>query len=361
MRATTGVGTAGNVRWYFTETETVNSSATFGNDLVISSIGILGNVTVSLVDQIFSLAPASVARYYTINPVNDGSVDLRVYYGDSELQGELESNLKIWRWRSGSWTRLGGLVNPVLNYVELTGSGYNLLAGILDILVLSDAEEDHTLPVELSVFTAFPGNGQVILEWATESEVENAYWIIDRKEVTAEEYEQISEGTMLIEESSLPFQPLAQVPGQGSINTRTDYQYIDEFAEIGPIYAYRLTDVSYTGVQTSHPVSWVVPDQLPQDYELSQNYPNPFNPQTHIKYTLPVTSRVILRIFTILGQEVVTLVDAEQPAGYQELIWDGTNRSRQPVASGTYIYQISAQSLDGKKMFTRSKRMTLLR
>jgi flagellar hook assembly protein FlgD len=92
-----------------------------------------------------------------------------------------------------------------------------------------------------------------------------------------------------------------------------------------------------------------------------QNYPNPFNPETTIKFNLPVHARISLRIYNILGQRVKILEDGEMPAGYHEIKWDGTNQNRQTVASGTYIYQISAQSMDGRQTFNQSKRMILMR
>ena len=100
---------------------------------------------------------------------------------------------------------------------------------------------------------------------------------------------------------------------------------------------------------------------VPDDFELSQNYPNPFNPETMINYSVPVRSRVILKIYNILGQEIRTLIDGETDPGFYEIRWDGTNQNRQVVGSGTYIYQISVRSQDGKQSFNQSRKMTLMR
>ena len=95
---------------------------------------------------------------------------------------------------------------------------------------------------------------------------------------------------------------------------------------------------------------------IPSTYELSNNYPNPFNPSTTIEYSLPLRSNVTIKIYSILGQEVATLVNNEQIAGYYQTVW---NASR--VASGMYIIRITAQALDKNTSFTQVKKMMLLK
>ncbi len=85
-------------------------------------------------------------------------------------------------------------------------------------------------------------------------------------------------------------------------------------------------------------------------YSLDQNYPNPFNPATQIKYSIEEAGIVTLKVYNILGEEVVTLVNMEQPAGKYIATF---NASR--LASGIYIYQIQAGS------FISSKKMMLLK
>ena len=79
---------------------------------------------------------------------------------------------------------------------------------------------------------------------------------------------------------------------------------------------------------------------LPEQFYLGQNYPNPFNPSTIIPYRLPVSTRVRLEVFNVLGQRMATLVDAEQPAGFHTATWDGTDASGQGVAAGVYLYRL---------------------
>ncbi len=100
--------------------------------------------------------------------------------------------------------------------------------------------------------------------------------------------------------------------------------------------------------------------EIPTTFALSQNYPNPFNPATTIQYSVPTVSTVKISVYNMLGQEVKTLVNTEQRPGFYSLIWNGTDNNNAPVASGMYIYRIDARA-DGKEMFTRVKKMILVK
>ena len=92
----------------------------------------------------------------------------------------------------------------------------------------------------------------------------------------------------------------------------------------------------------------------PKEYKLEQNYPNPFNPTTKIQYQLPFNSKVTLKVYDILGEEVSTLVNEVQDAGYKEVSFDGSN-----YASGIYIYRITAQNKGNT--FTSVKKMVMVK
>jgi hypothetical protein len=81
-------------------------------------------------------------------------------------------------------------------------------------------------------------------------------------------------------------------------------------------------------------------------FSLSQNHPNPFNPTTTISYDLPTRSHVTLKIFSMLGQEVATLVDSEIGPGKHQVQWDARK-----LSSGVYLYRLQAGRLiETKKM-----------
>jgi hypothetical protein len=96
-------------------------------------------------------------------------------------------------------------------------------------------------------------------------------------------------------------------------------------------------------------------DQIPKEFALHQNYPNPFNPTTTIKYNLKENVDVKLTIYNVLGQEVRTLINRQQEAGYKTVVWDGLNNYGSRAASGVYIYRIEAGD------FVQARKMILMK
>ncbi len=91
--------------------------------------------------------------------------------------------------------------------------------------------------------------------------------------------------------------------------------------------------------------------EIPVSFYVEQNYPNPFNPSTTIKYALPQTSYVTVKIYDILGRLVNTLVNSEMPAGIHKIVWNGDDSKGAKVVSGPYFYQINSGSqIISKKM-----------
>ncbi|MFQ6616358.1 MAG: T9SS type A sorting domain-containing protein, partial [Fidelibacterota bacterium] len=98
---------------------------------------------------------------------------------------------------------------------------------------------------------------------------------------------------------------------------------------------------------------------LPEKVALFQNYPNPFNPSTRIRYALPRPGLVSLKVYNLLGQEVVTLVDEWKPGGYHRILWDGTDSRGAPVGTGIYIFRLHTQEPRGTT--SRTRKMLLLK
>ncbi len=94
---------------------------------------------------------------------------------------------------------------------------------------------------------------------------------------------------------------------------------------------------------------------LPREFAIKQNFPNPFNPTTQIAYDVPHAEQVRIDIYNVLGQRVVTVVDAPHQPGRYSITWSGTDESGRGVASGVYLYRITAGT------FVESKKMMLLK
>ena len=96
-------------------------------------------------------------------------------------------------------------------------------------------------------------------------------------------------------------------------------------------------------------------DEIPAVTSLLQNYPNPFNPSTTIRYRLSKRTHVSLKIYSINGSLIRSLVDERQHSGYKQIVWDGKDEGALPVASGVYFYRLVAGE------FVQTKKMILLR
>jgi len=94
-------------------------------------------------------------------------------------------------------------------------------------------------------------------------------------------------------------------------------------------------------------------DRQSLSYELSQNYPNPFNSTTTIKFQIPVDERVVLKIFDVMGREVMTIVDDNFEAGVHTLKLDLGKMKE--ISSGIYFYKLST------KNFTQTRKLVLLK
>ena len=97
---------------------------------------------------------------------------------------------------------------------------------------------------------------------------------------------------------------------------------------------------------------------LPDKFSLSQNYPNPFNPSTKISYSIPQESFVTLKVYDIIGKEIVSIVNEEKPAGNYEVefsVKGFTSGNSSDLSSGVYFYRIQASSFTATKKFILMK------
>jgi hypothetical protein len=83
---------------------------------------------------------------------------------------------------------------------------------------------------------------------------------------------------------------------------------------------------------------------IPGKYVLFQNYPNPFNPSTTFRYSIPSESKVIIKVYDLLGKEIETLVNEEKPTGTYEVSWNAGK-----LSSGVYFYRMQAGNYSSVK------------
>jgi hypothetical protein len=191
---------------------------------------------------------------------------------------------------------------------------------------------EYIVPVELTSFTAKTSDGSVELSWITATETNNQGFEVQRS-------------------NGGEFEAIAFVDGHGTTTETNAYSYTDKNLVAGA-YSYRLKQVDFDGTfEYSNVVEVDVP--APAVFALDQNYPNPFNPSTKINFRLAVDSKVSLKVFDVLGQEVATLLNGDFVAGSHTVNFNASG-----LNSGVYMYRIEATGNDGTN-FTSVKKMIL--
>jgi hypothetical protein len=188
-----------------------------------------------------------------------------------------------------------------------------------------------TIPVELTSFSAIYNKTDITLQWVTATEVNNLGFEVERS----------------INKSD--WQSMDFIQGNGSSTSPKEYNYVDsDLFSGGTKFQYRLKQIDYDG---SFDYSDIVEIELvPQQYELSQNYPNPFNPATTIEFAIPQESFVELKVFDVLGNEVITLANDNYSAGTYKILFNADD-----LPSGIYIARLTAED------FVQTSKMLLLK
>jgi 5'-nucleotidase / UDP-sugar diphosphatase len=129
------------------------------------------------------------------------------------------------------------------------------------------------------------------------------------------------------------------------LNNVTEYltllEYVIAHSPISPVSTGRVTDIKQSKS-----------DQRPLAFRLEQNYPNPFNPATTISFSLEKNSNVDLRVYNLLGEEVVVLINSQvKPAGINKVTFDGKG-----LSSAVYIYRLRLNN-----QFTEERKMMLMK
>ncbi len=190
------------------------------------------------------------------------------------------------------------------------------------------------LPVELSSFYANVIGSKVLLDWETATENNNYGFDIERKIKDALNTER--------------WINIGFVTGNGNSNSPVHYNFIDQDVQAGK-YLYRLKQIDFNG---TYEYSKYIEIEVasPDKFVLNQNYPNPFNPSTKISYSISERSNASLKIFNLLGSQVVELFNGEIEAGSYDINFNAIN-----LPSGIYFYRLQAGN------YVETKKMILLK
>ncbi|QQS34884.1 MAG: T9SS type A sorting domain-containing protein [Ignavibacteriales bacterium] len=221
-----------------------------------------------------------------------------------------------------------GMVYPI--WMRLDGSSLSVWTAIIN-------DSSYILPVELSEFTSGIDNGSVNLFWRTSSELNNRGFEVQRASILKSK-----------QGGSTEYITIGFVEGKGTTSQNNSYSFADKPENSG-VYKYRLKQIDYNGdVNYSEEIE--INLIVGNSFKLDQNYPNPFNPVTTISYQLPEASYVTLKVYDVLGEEILTLVNKEQNSGVHEVSLDAGR-----LTSGIYLYKIQAGA------FEQTRKMILLK
>lgn len=208
--------------------------------------------------------------------------------------------------------------------------------------------ESDSLQVELSSFSASVIESEVELHWETATEVNNYGFEIQRSVIPIYSKHPITE----VEKNN--WVKVGFVKGHGNSNSPKKYFFVDKDPEGGSTYEYRLKQIDNDG-KFKYSDAVTVKIGVPNKTELMQNSPNPFNPTTSIKFYIPNASKVEIQIYDLLGRKIKTLLNGQTAAGYHIIYWNGEDEFGGNVASGIYLYRLTARS------FMQTKKMVLLK
>ena len=272
--------------------------------------------------------------YWVITPTGGSGYTyaITLNYDDSQIGNVTpESNLRVLKSDDG-----GVSYTPFLSFTPNTTLNTITVTGLNSFSTFILGDNDAPLPVNLSSFSSSVNNRDVKLTWKTQSEMNNTGFDVERSSSVLNQW--VKAG---------------YVAGKGNSNSPVNYSFEDKKLDAGK-YNYRLKQIDNNGNFEFFNLSNVVEVGIPTKFDLSQNYPNPFNPTTKIDFSLPLDSKVSIKLYDISGREVKTLVNDSRTAGYYTVQFNASD-----LSSGTYFYRIMTKS--SASDFIMTKKMILVK
>lgn len=206
-----------------------------------------------------------------------------------------------------------------------------------------DSANCIVIPVELTYFDGHKRNSGIDLFWQTASEEDNNGFFVERRSIS--------------EVGNSDWKALGFIPGAGNSSVTRDYNFFDGDVAVGNTYQYRLMQQDRSGQESCKSISDVLEFTFDgsSSVALGQNSPNPIAASTQISFYLAERMPIKLEVLDAIGNVISTLADGEYAAGTSYVEWNGTGTSGIAVASGTYIYRLTAggQTLVGKMTVVR--------
>jgi len=289
-----------------------------------------------------------------IPPVNNDTFDASNSFilellGAGPWQIEIQTTA-LWGayYYSGTWysfANSSGIISFILPPTKAIQAPPDFLVPI----VLGD--QDPTLPVELSSFTAvLTSDMYVLIKWIAESETNHSGYNILRAEK---------------KDLAIAQRINAQIVDEGiATGTQISYSYTDFEAYTNMVYYYWLESVSLDGISSYYgpltvtigdPTQEPLPPEVLMATKLLNAYPNPFNPNTNIRYSIKDAGKVRIDIYNMKGQVIQTLTAEHNTPGFYQIAWDGCDANGNPVASGIYMYRMTSGNYSSAKKMVLAK------
>ncbi len=180
---------------------------------------------------------------------------------------------------------------------------------------------DVATPITLSHFSAEVKQNKIHITWQTESQTENALFVLQRSE---------NEGK---------WQTINRQDGAGTNNVTMSYDHIDRHIIPGEIYKYRLQNISFSGeIDSSAVCSIRLPEHsafLSTQFDLESIYPNPFNPRVKIRFMVYEQNDIHIEIYSLQGTCIDVLSNKKYEPGIHTVNWEPQN-----LATGIYVLRI---------------------
>ena len=335
-----GNGAIDSAKW-FHQTQLPNGNSWFNNELQHYTDRLdnsyVSNGTLKIIAKKETYTDQGQTKEYTSARLNS---KYAFTYGRVEVRAKLPEGVGTW---PAIWM-LGQNINEVGAYWQTQGYGITSwpYCGEVDIMEHWGTNQNYVQSA-LHTPSSYGGTtnlgGQYISNASTEFNIYCLEWTPEQMIFSVNDYVHYTYNPSVQNSETWPFDSAQYLLLNIAIEPSVTSSFIESEMEIDYVRVYEASTLS-TQTQT-----------VPVYFNVFQNFPNPFNPITKLHYSISEKSLVSIAIYDILGNQVKTLINQTQDAGYRSVIWNATNDYGKPVSAGIYLYQIQVgEYISTKKM-----------